>query len=263
MQVGAETIRPRLPEIEEAVGQLPRLQAAQTQAGDVRLGQERGGQLLQVGGEAAGQVPPVGAQMDAGEHGFLVACVGQPLHFGHNFAQSAAAAFPPQGGDNAESAFVVAAVLHLYKSPGAAEAVRSVFGGGKRRAVGLDAGHIFGIVQLRAPRLQQGVEQLLLPVVGHQRHAGQAGRVLRLQGGVAAGDSDTGLRVGAVKLAHGSPAAADGLGRHRAGVEDDHLRALRRGRDLMAGGGQAPGQCVVFAVVQAAAQLVEVDAHCL
>ena len=62
----AETLRPALPEIEEAVGQFPGLQAAQAQPGDLRVAQNDVRQIFEVVAPLARQITAIAAQVDAG-----------------------------------------------------------------------------------------------------------------------------------------------------------------------------------------------------
>ena len=111
MQMGAETPRPALPEVEEAFGQLPGFQTAEAQAGDVGVGEDGRGQLLEIGALAPGEIPAESTEVDTGEHGFAVAVADQCLDFLHYIGSGAAAAVAAQGGNDAERAAVLATVL--------------------------------------------------------------------------------------------------------------------------------------------------------
>ena len=153
VQVRAQPFRPTLPQVKEAVGQLPWLEAAEAEAGNVGIGEDGGSQLFEIGTGAAGQIPSVGAEVDAGKNGFAVAVFHKLLNFAHDICGRTAAAVAAQCGYDAECAAVLAAVLDLDK--GACTA--SIFASGCGRegcSVRLNAGEIVGIGELRAPGFQ-------------------------------------------------------------------------------------------------------------
>ena len=260
VQVRAQAIGPALPQVEEAVGQLPGFEAAEPQAGDVGLGENSGRQLLEVGAAGARQVPAVGAEMDSSQDCFAVAARDQGLDLLHDISGCPAAALSAQSGNDAEGAPVLAAVLHLDKGARAA-AVFVRRGGREGSAVGLKAYQVFRIGELCAPGLKQRMQHLLGLVIGHELDAWKLGGLFRRQGCVAAGHSDAGVGVAIVQAPGGLPALARGLGRDRAGVEHDDMRFLRTADDVMTGGVELARQCVIFAEVKPAAQLVEKHAH--
>src|SRR5690606_7672471 len=108
---------------------------------------------------------------------------------------------------------------------------------------------------------EQGGEHLLAIVGGDERDAGLAGSLLGAQRRPAAGDGDACCRVGAMQRTQPFTRDTFGAYRHRAGVEDDDLGLLRRRHDDVTGVAQLAGKRLHFAVVEAAANLVEKDVH--
>jgi len=260
MQMGAETSRPALPKVEEAVGQLPWFQTAEAQAGDVGVGEDGRGQLLEIGPLAPGKVPAKGTEMDTGEHGFAVAVPDECLDFLHYIGSGAAAAVAAQGGDDAECTAVLAAVLDFDEGACASAVLirgRGVEGG----TVRLNAGEIFGIGKLCAPGLEERMQHLLGLVVGDQLDAGESGALPGSEGGVTAGQGDAGIGVALVEVSGGLAALACGLGCNGAGVEYDHVGVFGPADDAMTGSAEAACKCAVFAEVEPATQLVEKYAH--
>jgi len=98
-------------------------------------------------------------------------------------------------------------------------------------------------------------------VVCYQRYAGQCCHFVSFQGGIAAGDGNARRRVDLMQLSDGLAALARGLYRDRTGIKEDHLCVLGGGDNVVPGSLKAPGQCVIFAEVEAAAQLFQKDAH--
>ena len=84
---------------------------------------------------------------------------------------------------------------------------------------------------------------------------------MRLQGGPTAGQRDTRLRVRLVQLAHTFAAATYGIRGDRAAIKDDHLRLCRLLHRLVADGLQTLGERLHFAIVQATANLIQIDTH--
>ena len=197
MQVGAEPAGPAGPQVKKAVGQFPRFEAAQAQAGDVGVREDGFDQVLEVAGFGLRQVAAVGAQVHAGEDRLLDALAGVGGDFLDHGFQGAAAAVAAQAGDDAEGAAVVAAVLDLDEGAGALEAHWTQAFACLRRAgedacapvflrkfkwagVGRQACEAVGVFELGAPGFEEGGEQLFLVVVGYQ---GDAGHVRRRPGG--------------------------------------------------------------------------------
>ena len=181
VQMGAEPTGPALPEVKEAVGQFPGLETAEAQAGDVGMGEDGCGQLLEIGAPAPLQVPAVCSEVDTREDGFAEAALHKGLHFLDHVGGRTAAAVAAQGSDDTECATVLAAVLDLDEC---ASAAALLFGGrGRERgAVRLNADQILGIGELCAPWLKERVQHFLGMVVCHKFDAGKGGALLGGQG---------------------------------------------------------------------------------
>ena len=112
---------------------------------------------------------------------------------------------------------MVAAVLHLDEGAGAAvEPVDQMAGGLVHRhdVVDADTG-VLAQAEIVAPRLE------LLGIAEDEVDLGHGGEGFRVDLGGAAGDDDAGVRIVAARLADRLAGLAHGLGRHRAGVDQD------------------------------------------
>ena len=91
----AEASRPAPLQVEEAVGQFPRLEAAfWAQARDVGIGQQAATSSCEIAGGGAGQVAAIAAQVNARQHRLHDAARRGSLHLVDDGAQRAAAALP-------------------------------------------------------------------------------------------------------------------------------------------------------------------------
>ncbi len=153
-----------------------------------------------------------------------------------------------QAGD-AESAAVVAAILHLD------EGARALARPGQRLA----------LHRLQVEALDRQVEHLadqiiLFGIGDHALHAAQGGGLLRPEGGPAAGDDHL-FGAEAAHLAHFLARIGDSGGGHGAGVHHRQVGLFRGGDQGVSGGAELAGKALDLSLVQPAADGIQIYLH--
>ena len=218
--------------IKESVGDFRRFDGAETQAFDPRFGQ----QSLQQGGQVRGrgEVAAVTANVDAGEDNFGIAGSDKVAHLLQHLLGRHRAAAAAGVGDDAVGTEGVAAVLDLDE--GTAALGEAPQGGDLGRGGVTDGGDPHRAV----PLFRQQAQQIaLLLVAENQGDAGDGGKGLGVDLGIAAGDDDAASGMETAGAADEIARLAVGGGGDGAGVDDDQLGPGLERDDGPAGRGQA------------------------
>ena len=239
---------------QELVAEFPGLQRAQAQPRDVGVFKYPADQSCQV----AVDVAAVAAEMDARQHGLLRALLMQGVDLRDDLRRRAATLGASRNRDDAKRAAITAAVLHLDEGAVASEWEQGAVGA--RLAMRLGGRRLVrrAVKQLRLHPLH---ESLLVAVVHEHVDAFYLLPQPRLQSAVAAADHEFRRRITAAATADQAAGFARRLARHRAGVDDEHIRRPVGGGEFMAALPELPRPLLQFGLVEAAAQGFQRHAH--
>ena len=239
---------PVRPSVNEGVWQVPGFEASQSDAWDVRLGEDGVEQRR----EAPAAVVAIPADMDPGEDDLAVALVVEAADLIDDLFDSTAALLAPCLRHDAEAAAVSTAVLDLDECAGA-------------RSVRMDRRPGFGGSPGCSGRVEVGddpVHQSILVGVGDDEiDASERGSLARLKRGKAPGEDDVRARVHPVERAGSPPGGARRLGGDRTGIQHRHVGVLNAGDRRVPQCTQLTAPQGDLGLVESAAELVEKDLH--
>ncbi len=167
--------------------------------------------------------------MHSRQNNLLDICIEGRLDIADDLCHRPAASRSARDGGNAESAFVIAAILDLYEGASALAAPRDWL-----------AFLIFNL-QLVEGNIEQVCHQAVFALVGdHAFHSGEFGHRIWFNGRQATCDDDF-ADSSPVSLAHFLPRIGGRGGGHRAGIEHHHVCFFHGGNQLVPGGCQLAG----------------------
>ena len=173
--------------------------------------------------EAGCEIPPVRSEMHAGEHNLLESRTGDAVHFGEHGPHWHASRLAPRHRDDAVGAGLGATSLHAERERRASRDARLDRRPTASVAIAKTLGR--GEAELDRQRRHQG---RLLGVGNDPEHVRQGVDLIGLTGRVTPGDHDLSIRIGACQPSNGLSRALIRARRHRTGVDDHHVRSIRR-----------------------------------